>query len=98
MTNIIDEAKEAYEQFESNKERFKHEIRVHHNQRTDLYQFVDALFLDGKLVGSMPISEKFECKDCAMKYAKNIYHALRRNILVTVAEPVENQIETSLTQ
>lgn len=81
--SVLDGARDAYEQYDLNKDRFKMELRIHHHAVADYYEIVEALFFDNKLVGSQAVSDKFESKEAIFEYARNTYHALRRNMLVT---------------
>lgn len=92
-TELFEEANAVYrENYLGNKERFKTEIRIHYNKVLDYFEVVDALFFDGKLVGSKPISDKFLSKEEVFEYVRNMYHAARRNMLLTFnPEPEESQ-------
>jgi hypothetical protein len=95
--NLLEAAKEAYENYGESKDRFRTELRIHCNKVHGYYELVNALFFDDKLVGSTAVSEKFYSKEEMYEYARSSYHALRRNILMTF-NPTESLPEISQDQ
>lgn len=100
MTDVnkqtLETAKQAFENFDENSERFKHEYRVRYNSVTDTYDIAEALFFDDELVGSVPVIGDFYSKDDVIKSVRNIYHSIRRNMIMLT--PTENPAETSPAQ